>query len=56
MRYALMSMKCLLAMVVRKYQVFTDYKSVEDVKLEAHGVLKPSLGYNISIVLRDCRS
>ncbi|CAG9861488.1 unnamed protein product [Phyllotreta striolata] len=52
-KYAMMAMKSLLSTVLRKYKIFTTYKSVEDIKLKAHLVLRPRDGYKVYIERRN---
>lgn len=52
-KYSFMVMKVLILMLIRKYVISTDYKSIQDIDLKADMVLKPTRGYRISIKLRD---
>lgn len=51
-RYAMMAMKAVLSAVVRKFKIFSSYKSVEDIELKCNLVLRPKDGYKVSIELR----
>ncbi|CAH1382167.1 unnamed protein product [Tenebrio molitor] len=51
-KYAMMSMKSLLAMTLRKFKFFTSYDRVEDIKLKANLVLRTTNGFNVSVHLR----
>lgn len=53
MKYAFMAMKTLIATVLRKYRISTDYKTPEDVLLRADLMIKPVNGYKIAIEPRD---
>lgn len=46
-------MKALVATILRKYRICTDYKNIEDIELKADLMLKPVNGYRVSIELRD---
>lgn len=52
-KYAMMAMKALIATVLRKYRVFTEYKSPEDIRVKADLMLKPADGYKLSLEYRD---
>ncbi|KAF2887130.1 hypothetical protein ILUMI_19043, partial [Ignelater luminosus] len=52
-KYAMMAMKTLVAIVVRKCRLSTSYRNVEDVKLQFDILLKPVHGYKISVELRN---
>ncbi|KAJ8954180.1 hypothetical protein NQ318_005775, partial [Aromia moschata] len=52
MKYGMMSMKALLATVVRKYKIYTSYKCVEDIKLKNLFFAKPRDGFKVSVELR----
>jgi cytochrome P450 len=51
-KYAMMSMKSLLAMTLRKFKFFTSYDRVEDIKLKANLILRTTNGFNVSVHLR----
>ncbi|KAL3271098.1 hypothetical protein HHI36_021594 [Cryptolaemus montrouzieri] len=51
-RYAIMSMKTNLATILRKYRITTDYKSIEEVSLKVHMLLRPADGFKLSLVER----
>lgn len=48
----MMSMKTLLATVVRKYRFSTPYKNIEDIKIKNDLMLKPLHGFKVSVELR----
>ncbi|XP_023312995.1 cytochrome P450 4C1-like [Anoplophora glabripennis] len=52
-KYAMMAMKTLLATVLRKFKVSTSYGSIQDIKLKANLVLRPTDGYKVSLELRQ---
>ncbi|XP_050300138.1 cytochrome P450 4C1-like [Anthonomus grandis grandis] len=52
MKYAMMAMKTLLATVIRRYKLFTSYKSVKDIELKSNMVLRPKDGYKLTFELR----
>ncbi|KAF5274446.1 hypothetical protein FQA39_LY18725 [Lamprigera yunnana] len=47
LKHALMSMKCIIATIIRKYKFSTTYKSIDDIKLKVNFMLKPSSCYRI---------
>ncbi|KAF2896973.1 hypothetical protein ILUMI_09202 [Ignelater luminosus] len=51
-KYAMMSMKTLLATVVRKCRFSTPYKSIADIKIKNDLMLKPLHGFKVSVELR----
>lgn len=52
-RYAMNAMKTAIAMVVRKFTIATNYKTIEEIDLLSHIVLRPTNGYQISFELRN---
>nr|WCC58119.1 cytochrome P450 [Pharsalia antennata] len=46
-RYAMMSLKTIAATTVRKYKMFTRYKSVEEIELMTKIVVRPKYGYKV---------
>ncbi|KAL3281326.1 hypothetical protein HHI36_004537 [Cryptolaemus montrouzieri] len=46
-RYSYMNLKNLLSMILRKYKVYCDYKSIEEIELENCIVVKPIHGFKI---------
>ncbi|CAH2000117.1 unnamed protein product [Acanthoscelides obtectus] len=53
LRFAMTSIKIALVNLIRKVKVFTDYKSVEDVKLKAHFLLRPRDGWKLRFEARN---
>ncbi|KAF5283095.1 hypothetical protein FQA39_LY17436 [Lamprigera yunnana] len=53
LKYAFMTMKCIIATVIRKYKFSTNYKNIEDVKLKADLMLKPIEGYTVAVEFRE---
>ncbi|XP_072381843.1 cytochrome P450 4C1-like [Diabrotica undecimpunctata] len=51
-KYAMMNMKTVLSAVLRKYKIFTEYKSVEEIKLSTNLVLRLKDGPKVWIELR----
>nr|QYA71967.1 cytochrome P450 [Anoplophora glabripennis] len=51
-RYAMMSLKTIAATTVRKYRMFTGYKSVEDIELITKIVIRPRQGYKVYLEQR----
>ncbi|KAF5292053.1 hypothetical protein FQR65_LT11319 [Abscondita terminalis] len=51
--YAYMSIKAVIASVVRKFKFSSKYKKIEDIDLKAELMLKPVDGYNVSIEYRE---
>nr|QYA71990.1 cytochrome P450 [Anoplophora glabripennis] len=49
MKYAMMSMKTLLATVMRKFKFDTSYKSVKEIELKFNTVMRPKDGYKLSL-------
>ncbi|KAK9874355.1 hypothetical protein WA026_002705 [Henosepilachna vigintioctopunctata] len=49
MRYSYMNMKTLLSMILRKYKVYCDYKSIEEIKVKNYVVLRPIDGFKFHI-------
>ncbi|KAF5301094.1 hypothetical protein FQA39_LY10913 [Lamprigera yunnana] len=54
-KFAMMTMKVAIAVLVSKYTFKTEYKSVQDVKFEANLLLKPIDGYKVTLELRNNR-
>ncbi|KAF5283094.1 hypothetical protein FQA39_LY17435 [Lamprigera yunnana] len=52
-KYAFMTMKCIIATIIRKYKFSTNYKTIEDIKLKADLMLKPVNGYTVAIEFRE---
>ncbi|KAJ8982605.1 hypothetical protein NQ317_005077 [Molorchus minor] len=53
MKYGMMSIKTLIATVIRRYRIHTSYKRLEDIKLKSNLVLRPKDGYKVSIEVRQ---
>ncbi|XP_050503176.1 cytochrome P450 4C1-like isoform X8 [Diabrotica virgifera virgifera] len=51
-KYAMMNMKTVLSAVLRKYKIFTEYKSVEEIKLSTSLILRLRDGPKVWIELR----
>ncbi|XP_018565944.1 cytochrome P450 4C1-like [Anoplophora glabripennis] len=51
-RYAMMSLKTIAATTVRKYRMFTGYKSVEDIEMMVKVIVKPTKGYKVYLEQR----
>ncbi|KAK9882245.1 hypothetical protein WA026_019761 [Henosepilachna vigintioctopunctata] len=51
-KYAMMSMKALIALMIRKMEIKSEFKSIEDIELTFNPLLKPKTGFNISVQLR----
>lgn len=49
MTYGTMALKTIIALMVKNFIIKTDYKSIEDVKLNVNIVLRPKNGYNIQL-------
>lgn len=49
----MMTIKTVIATVIRTYKLSTTYKDVEDIKLQFDLVLKPLHGYKVSLELRS---
>ncbi|KAF2879875.1 hypothetical protein ILUMI_26305 [Ignelater luminosus] len=54
-KYGMMSMKALIATVIRKYEFSTTYKNVEDVELQFDVMVKPVHGFKVSVKLRNAK-
>lgn len=48
----MMSMKIVIATIVRKYKIFTKFKDVADIKLKSELIIKSASGNAISIAHR----
>ncbi len=53
LRLAIIEMKALISMFLRKYRVTTTYKTVEEIRLYCDTVLIPVEGFKIGIELRE---
>ncbi|XP_030764328.1 cytochrome P450 4C1-like [Sitophilus oryzae] len=53
MKYAMMTIKALVATVVRKYKVYSDYKNIEEVELRSNLVLRTKNGFKVHFELRE---
>jgi hypothetical protein len=51
-KFGMMVMKILVAMVIRKFKVSSATKSIEDIELTANIVLKPKRGFRLAFELR----
>ncbi|KAG5894242.1 hypothetical protein JTB14_007869 [Gonioctena quinquepunctata] len=51
-RYAMMVMKTILTTVLRRYKIFTAYRTVEEIEVKLHLLMKLKNGSKISIELR----
>ncbi|KAF7267365.1 hypothetical protein GWI33_019374 [Rhynchophorus ferrugineus] len=47
LRYAMMTMKVILATILRRYKVFTDYKSIEEIDIKCSVMTRPINGYKL---------
>nr|AZR39483.1 cytochrome P450 [Agasicles hygrophila] len=52
LKYAMMAIKTLIVTIIRKYEISTPFKQVQDVKLKANMVIRPIDGYLISLTYR----
>lgn len=52
-KYAMMSLKTIMSAVLRKYELKTPYKTVEELELQSVSVLRPTKGFKISMELRQ---
>ena len=52
-RYAMMTMKAVLATVIRRFEFSTSYKTVEDIKLKTNLVLRPVDGFKVFVTTRN---
>ncbi|XP_044261141.1 cytochrome P450 4C1-like [Tribolium madens] len=52
-KFAMMVMKIMIAMVIRKFRVTSSVKCVEDIGLTANIVLKPKMGFKLTFTLRQ---
>lgn len=48
LKYAMMSMKTLIASLVREYTIKCDYKNIEDIELLSYFSLRPTNGFKVS--------
>nr|QZM07480.1 cytochrome P450 monooxygenase CYP349R1 [Lasioderma serricorne] len=48
-KYAMMSMKVVIATIVRRYKIFTKFKEVADIKLKSELIIKSASGNAISL-------
>ncbi|KAK9874352.1 hypothetical protein WA026_002702 [Henosepilachna vigintioctopunctata] len=48
-KFAEMNIKTLLSVILRKFEIKTEYKSIEDIKLKINVVLRPTTGFMISV-------
>ncbi|KAJ8916519.1 hypothetical protein NQ315_000161 [Exocentrus adspersus] len=52
-KYGMMSLKVIIATVIRRFQFSTSYKSVQDVELQCTMVIRPKNGFRVSLQLRS---
>nr|ALD15915.1 cytochrome P450 [Dendroctonus armandi] len=52
LKYAMMSMKAILATVLRKYRVVTSYQTIDDLEVKMNLLLRPQHGYKVAVELR----
>lgn len=48
----MMTLKTMLATTIRKYRMFTRYKSVGEIEVKTKIVLRPKYGYKVYMELR----
>ncbi|KAF2885098.1 hypothetical protein ILUMI_21101 [Ignelater luminosus] len=53
LKFAMQAMKTLIATIVRKYRLSTEYKTIEEIKLRCDFVIKPVEGYKLALELRE---
>ncbi|XP_063926863.1 cytochrome P450 4C1-like [Zophobas morio] len=51
-KYAMMSLTTMVATVVRKFKIGTEYKSVDEIKLKTNMVIRPQDGFKVWLELR----
>lgn len=52
MKYGMMVVKIVVAMVIRKFKVTSSIKAIEDIELTTNIVLKPKNGFKLAFELR----
>ncbi|KAF7267362.1 hypothetical protein GWI33_019372 [Rhynchophorus ferrugineus] len=53
LRYAMITMKVMLATILRRYKIFTDYKSIEEIDVKCSVVIRPINGYKLRYESRE---
>lgn len=51
-RYAMMAIKSIISTTIRKYRIFTSYKTIEEIDLKCKIILRPKDGYKVFVDVR----
>ncbi|XP_045467262.1 cytochrome P450 4C1-like [Harmonia axyridis] len=52
-RYAMIVMKLILSKIVRKFELKTEYKSIEEIQLKINLMMRPSNGFKVTLQPRE---